>query len=217
MDILDFVKAVAPSFKSIKKEINELRKSYPTKNKHELSELYGKRLKRKYTSIGVASALPSTIPAIGTTVQMGIEIGTSAGDLALMLRWMAANCYGIAIIYEKDISAEFNEEFIKILGLWCGAIHFVKKETTVFIRKAAVVYFNKKVTSKILQQINKKVGVAIFTKYGSRRGGIALGKLIPFGVGVLVGGTFNYYTMKRFNITAIEYFETEDLSFYMNE
>ena len=35
---------------------------------------------------------------------------------------------------------------------------------------------------------------------------MALGKLIPFGVGVAVGGTFNYITMKAFASSARKYF-----------
>jgi hypothetical protein len=217
MDLLSIVNTVSPSFESIKTEINELKRSYPSKNREELAELYGNRLKRKYTSVGVVSALPSAIPGIGTAVQVAVELGTVTGDLALMLRWMAANCYGIALIYDKDLSSEFSEEFIRILGLWCGAIQVVKKGTAVVATKVTVVHFNKVVTGKVIQQINKKVGVTIFTKYGTKRGGIALGRLIPFGIGALIGGTFNYFTMNSFKNSAIKYFQTEDLSFYMKE
>jgi hypothetical protein len=217
MDFITIVNAVSPSFESIKTEINELKRSYPSKNKKELAELYGNRLKRKYTSVGVVSALPSAIPGIGTAVQVAVEVGTVSGDLALMMRWMAANCYGIALIYDKDISSEFNEEFIRILGLWCGAIQVVKKGTAFVATKVAVVHFNKVVTGKVIQQINKKVGVVIFTKYGTKRGAVALGRLIPFGVGALVGGSFNYFTMNGFKNSAINYYQTEDLNFYMEE
>lgn len=191
------------------------KKVTPLKIKNELADLYGNRLKRKYTSVGVVSALPSAIPGIGTAVQVAVEVGAVSGDLALMLRWMSANCYGIALIYDKDISSEFNEEFIRILGLWCGAIQVAKKGTTVVATKVAVVHFNKAITGKVVQQINKKVGLSIFSKYGTKRGGIALGRLIPFGVGALVGGTFNYFTMHGFKKSAIKYFQTEDLDFYM--
>nr|WP_315145066.1 hypothetical protein [uncultured Flavobacterium sp.] len=217
MDIITVVNAVSPSFESIKKEIAELKRSYPSKNKTELAELYGDRLKRKYTSVGVVSALPSAIPGVGTAAQVAVEVGTMSGDLALMLRWMAANCYGIALIYDKDISSEFNEEFVRILGLWSGVIHIAKKGTALVATKVAVVHFNKAVTGKMVQQINKKVGVTIFTKYGAKRGGIALGRLIPFGVGALVGGTFNYFTMNGFKKAAIKYYKTEDLEFYMEQ
>ena len=70
--------------------------------------------------------MPSTIPGVGTAAQIGIEAATISGDLALMLRWMAGTCYGVGLIYEKDIESEFSQEFLKILGLWSGVIESAK-------------------------------------------------------------------------------------------
>ena len=64
----------------------------------------------------------------------------------------------------------------------------------------------KRFPAKILQTINKKVGTTIITKYGTKRGGAALGKMIPLGVGTAVGGGFNYLIMKHFKNSAIKYF-----------
>lgn len=215
MDLLTIVNAVSPSFDSIKTEIAELKKSNPNKSKDELADLFGNRLRKKYTSVGIASSLPSVIPGIGTAVQIAAEITTVSGDLALMLRWMAASCYGIALIYDKDINAEFNVEFIRILGLWCGVIQSAKIMSTKVAAKIAVVQFNKNVSGKVLQKINQRVGTTILTKYGAKRGGVALGKLIPFGVGAIVGGSFNYYTMNHFKKAAINYFKSEEDSEYV--
>jgi hypothetical protein len=207
MDLLTIVNAVSPSFDSIKTEIAELKKSYPNKTKDELADLFGNRLRKKYTSVGLASALPSVIPGIGTAVQIATELTTISGDLALMLRWMASNCYGIALIYDKDINAEFNQEFVRVLGVWCGVIQSAKVVSTKIATKVAVVQFNKNVSGKVLQKINQRVGTTILTKYGAKRGGIAIGKLIPFGIGALIGGGFNYHTMNQFKKSAIEYFK----------
>lgn len=209
-DLLTIVNAVSPSYDSLRKEVQELKDSYPNKSKKELAKKYGNRLRRKYTSVGVVSALPSTIPGVGTTAQIGIEAATISGDLALMLRWMAVTCYGIGLIYDKDIESEFSQEFIKILGLWSGAIESAKVGTEKIATKVAIAQFNKRVSGKTLQAINRKVGTTIFTKYGTKRGGIALGKLIPFGVGAVVGGTFNYFTMNNFKNKAINYYQSDE-------
>ena len=218
MDLLTIVNAVSPSYDSVKTEIAELKKSYSKKTKLQLADLYGNRLRKKYTSVGVASALPSVIPGVGTAAQIAVEVTTISGDLALMLRWMAANCYGIALIYDKDINAEFNQEFIRVLGVWCGVIQASKLATTKIATKVAVVQFNKNVSGKVLQKINQRVSTTIVTKYGTKRGGIALGRLIPFGVGALIGGGFNYSTMNKFKKSAIEYFKAdEETEFIMYE
>jgi len=215
MDLVTIVNAVAPSYDSIKTEISELRNSYPTKTNMELAEIYGNRLRNKYTSVGVGSALPSVIQGLGTAAQIAVEAGTISADLALMLRWMAANCYGIALTYERNIENEFTQEFVKILGLWCGVIKSAQQVSTKILTKVAVVQFNKNVSGKILQKINQKVGFTLLTKYGTKRGGITLGKLIPFGIGVAIAGTFNYVTMNNFKKSAIEYFKADEGAEYI--
>ena len=157
MDLLTIVNAVSPSYDSIKTEIQELKRSYPKKSKNELADLFGNRLRKKYTSVGVASALPSVIPGVGTAVQIAVEVTTVSGDLALMLRWMASNCYGIALIYDKDINSEFNQEFVRVLGVWCGVIQSAKIASTKIATKVAIVQFNRNVSGKVLQKINQRV------------------------------------------------------------
>ena len=93
MDLLTIVNSVSPSYDSIKLEIEELKRSNPKKSKSELADLYGNRIRKKYTSVGVVSALPSAFPGVGTATQVAIEVTTVSGDLALMLRWMASTCY----------------------------------------------------------------------------------------------------------------------------
>lgn len=209
-DFIQVVNFVSPSFESVEEDVAELKRGKPHKSKKQLSRIYANRIRNKYTSVGVVSALPSTIPGLGTGIQIAIEAGTISGDLILMLRWMASTCYGVAIINEKDIRSNFNQEFVRILGLWCGAIEASKLATEKIATKVAVTTFNKKISGKTLTKINQRVGTTIFTKYGTKRGGIALGKLIPMGIGVAIGGTFNFVTMTRFKNSAIKYFEFDE-------
>jgi hypothetical protein len=51
--------------------------------------------------------------------------------------------------------------------------------------------------------MNQKVGVTIVTKYGAKRGGLAVGRRIRFGIGALVGGGSNLATMKGIKIVGI--------------
>ncbi|MEC3874602.1 hypothetical protein [Chryseobacterium salviniae] len=208
-DLLTIVNFVAPSLQDIKLEVDELRNSHPKLNNSELSKKYSKKIIRNYTSIGIASALPSVIPGIGTIGQVAIEGTTVTADLTLMLRLMAKICYGIGVINNKDMEQGFNQDFIYILGIWSGVILSAKVATEKIGTKVAIVQFNRNVSGQMLQKINRRVGTTILTKWGTKRGGIALGKLIPFGVGATVGGGFNYYTMSGFSNAAIKHYESE--------
>lgn len=207
-DLLTIVNFVAPSLHDIKIEIEELRNSYPKLNNNELSKKYSKKITKNYTSVGVASALPSVIPGIGTIGQIAIEGTTVTADLTLMLRMMAKICYGIGVINNKDMEQGFNQDFIYILGIWSGVIISVKVATEKIGTKIAIAQFNRNVSGQMLQRINRRVGTTILTKWGTKRGGIALGKLIPFGVGAAVGGGFNYYTMNGFSNAALKHYES---------
>lgn len=43
-----------------------------------------------------------------------------------------------------------------------------------------------------LRRINASLATSVVTKYGSRRSIVAVGKLLPFGIGAIIGGTANY-------------------------
>lgn len=93
------------------------------------------------------------------------------------------------------------------IGLWSKALVLTKSGAMRLGAKVAEVNFRKRVPGAMFQAIDRRVGTTIVTKYGTKRGGVAVGKLIPFGVGVVVGGGFNYLTMRSFKSSATNYFD----------
>ena len=209
INLVSIIDSLAPSNEYIAQETEELKYLNPKLSNDELARKCGKRIRNNYTSVGVATALPSAIPGIGTAVQVAIEAGTISADLALMLRWMGKLCKGISIIYGNNPTLSINQDLVNILGLWSGVIDVAKNATKRVGTKVAVTQFNKRVTGKALAKVNKRVGTTIITKYGTKRGGIALGKLIPFGVGAAVAGGFNYFTFNSFMKSAIDYYKND--------
>ena len=208
-DLLYIINMVAPKYDDIFQEIEELKKTNPKLSNKELSKKFAKKITNQYTSVGIVTALPSAIPGIGTAAQIAIEGGMISGDLVIMMRGMAKLCYGIGMLNGRDMTQGFNQDLIKILGMWSGVIVPLKTAAEKIGTKVAYAQFNKHITGKMLQKINRKVGTTIFTKYGTKRDGVALGRMIPFGVGAVVGGTFNYTTMKGFSTVAISHYESD--------
>jgi len=208
---------LTPAFESIKRDIKDFTKANNRLSKDELAEKYCNNICWKYSSVGAATALPGVIPGLGTAVQIATEASSISADLALMFRWMGSMSYGVALIYDRDIESTFNQDFIMVLGLWCGVLKTAQKATTRVATKVAVAQF-RRVPGKIFQKINQKVGTTILAKYGTKRGGIAIGKLVPFGVGAIVGGSFNLATMKGFKKSSINYFKSsENAELFMEE
>ena len=215
-NLMRLIETLVPEKEKIHREIEEFKNSHPNYSKRQLANKWGDRICKLYAAEGALTALPSSIPGIGTIVQVGVEAGAISVDLAYMIRCMSGMSIGISVIYEKDISSPFNQDFVRVLGLWCGVLDVVKQATNRVTKKIAVQQF-KRVPAEIFKKINRKVGTTIVTKYGTKRGGIAVGRLIPFGVGAIVGGTFNLVVMKKFKKSAIAYYGEQDIVLEMNE
>ena len=209
-NLATIIQSVAPSNEHIAQEVYELKYLNSKLSRDQLALRWGKRIRNNYTSVGVATALPSSIPGIGTAAQIAIEAGTITGDLALMLRWMGKLCMGISIIYGNNPEKSINQDLINILGIWCGVIDAAKNATTRVGTKVAVAQFNKRISGKTLAKVNQRVGTTVVTKYGTKRGGIALGKLVPFGVGAVIAGGFNYFTFNGFMKSSIDYYKNDN-------
>lgn len=216
MDLHKLIIKVMPPFKGIRSDIQLQRLVQPHKTPAELSKAYISKTRNKYASVGAATALPGMIPGLGTTAQLAIEAGAVSTDLALMLRWMATLCYGTALIYGKDIEDDFESEFTLVLGIWAGIV-IPEKIASSKGEKLTIGHFDKHITDRIRNRMNQKIGRKLITKYGSKRGGASLGRLIPFGVGAVVGGTFNYITLQRFGKAADDYFSSDDKDYIIED
>ncbi len=216
MDLHQIILKVMPAFADIRKDIALLRMNNPGKSAEELSRTYSNRVRNKYTSVGVATALPGIFPGLGTVAQIAMEAGAVSADLILMLRWMAALCYGAGLIYGKDTEAGFEDEFTLVLGIWAGVV-LPEKAALAKGERISVQHFDKHITDRIRNRMNQKVGRKLITKYGSKRGGAVLGRLVPFGIGAVVGGTFNYFTIERFGKAADGYFQNKEDDYIVPE
>lgn len=206
MNFIDTVKRITPPFLEIRKDIELLKLSNPGMAPKDLSRQYRKKIRNKYTSVGVATSLPGMIPGVGTAAQLVFEAGSVSADVALMLRWMATLCYGTAYIYARDIEQEFESEFTTVLGLWAGII---TPEEITAAKSSSITsgHFDKHMADRIKNRMNQKIWRKLATKYGIKRSGLIGGKLIPFGIGAVIGGSFNYATMQRFGNAADGYFK----------
>jgi len=216
MDFYTLIKKLIPPFAPVRSEVALLKLKNPGKTPAELAKLYLIQVRRKYTGVGVVSALPGVIPGLGTVAQIAIEAGSISADVALMLRWMASLTYGTGLIYGQETEAEFEERFTVVLGLWSGVV-VPEKAMLAFGEKIGVNHFDQHITDRIRNRMQQKIGLKLVTKYGSKRGGVALGTLIPFGIGAAVGGAFNYSVMSKFGKSAEDYFKNHNGQYTLAE
>jgi len=161
----------------------------------------------KLTGVGVVASLPSAIPGLGTAVQIGVTTTSITGETWLILRNLTAMQWMVAGIMGHDVfDPERHDELIIVWGIETGVIVPAKEAIKRVGTKVAIKQFNKRVSGSLLKRINQKLGTTVITKWGTKRGGIALGRLIPLGVGAAVGGGMNYLTARSFGAACLKYY-----------
>lgn len=63
------------------------------------------------------------------------------------------------------------------------------------------------VPTGVLAMANRAMAKALLTRYGTKRGVLALGRALPFGIGAVVGGTTNYALAKQIARQAEDFFD----------
>ncbi len=203
--IYNLIATLAPDPEKVAVWIHSLREENPGLPNDDLADFVGDKIVWTYSSQGAALALPGAIPGLGTIVQASAEIGMATADVALMIRNQSYLVFALGAIYGFQSRETLMQDTLICIGLWTKALSLTKSGVIRIGTKVVEANFKKHFPGKVLQVINRKVGTTVLTKYGTKRGGVAIGKLIPFGVGVLVGGGFNYVTMKNFKRRAIGY------------
>ena len=182
-----------------------------SQNRRLAESLIGQRSKRAGTA-GAVAALPGAFPGIGTLAQLGIAGTTFTGEVWYLLKQISFLHYEIAACYEQDL---FREEVLHDLllawGLTTGAVIPAREATKRVGSRVFVSQFDKRVPGSWLRILNKKLATTVFTKFGTKRGAIALGKLIPLGVGVGINAAANYFTIRGFGRSSLRIYEEEEV------
>lgn len=198
---------VYPNPKDIAEAVDKLKAKHPSTSGNDLARKIVSSATWKLTGVGVVASLPSAIPGLGTAIQIGVTATSMTGETWLILRNLTAMQLMVAGLTDHDVSdRERKDELIIVWGVETGAIVPAKEAVKRVGTKVAIKQFNERVSGTLLRRINQKLGTTVLTKWGTKRGGIALGRLIPVGVGAAVGGCMNYFTAKSFGAACLKYY-----------
>lgn len=188
---------VIPDPETVRSTALAHRERHPGLSPGELSEKLASGTTWRMAGAGVVASLPGAIPGLGTAAQLAVGGASISAETWLMLRNLTTLQLLVAALHGHDPAApERKDELLITWGLTTGAVVPAKEAGKRVGTKIATKQFNQHVSGALLRKINQKLGTTVFTKWGTKRGGIALGRLIPFGVGALVGGGMNYATAR---------------------
>lgn len=148
---------------------------------------------RELATVGAASGGAAAVPGAGTIT----AVATTAADLSWFTLRSADLILSIAAVHGHD-EASLQERRLWILSVLAFG-DSASKGVTVLAREAGI-GLGKKMTNKVpaeaLRVINRLIGRTVFTKYGTKRGVVAIGRALPFGVGAVIGGGSNWALVK---------------------
>ena len=155
----------------------------PTEVIRTLERIYRSALTGTGTAIGAVAA----VPAVGT----GTALVLSGGEVLSTLEMTALFAFSLAQIHGIPLD-EIERRRTLVMGIMIGgggadAIPKIAERTGRHWAKQIVA----KVPASKLLQINKVLGKNFITKYGTKQGIIVLGRVVPFGVGAVIGGGAN--------------------------
>ena len=148
---------------------------------------------RELTALGAAGGAASAAPGVGTVG----AVATTAAEFTWFTLRVSDLILTIAVLHgHHRASVEERRAWIlSILAFGDTAnrgFAKVAQEAGKGLGKKAV----NAIPTKSLQAINRALGRTVVTKYGTKRGAVALGRLFPFGIGAALGGGFNYVTVR---------------------
>jgi hypothetical protein len=158
---------------------------------------------RELGAAGAAAGAAAAAPAVGTGATLAATVGElvwftgRAGDLVLTIA---------ALHGRTDPSIEERRAWVLAVLIYGssardGFSRAVNEATT-----GMAVASDGRVPVATIQMANRVMSRALVRKYGSRRGLVALGRLIPAGIGAAIGGTTNYLAVKALARNADQFF-----------
>ncbi len=167
--------------------VARLRRNRPEDTPREIVGRLNAELRAATILSGVAVGAAAAAPAVGTGVALALSGAEAAGFLNATVLYILARgeVQGITI---ADVERRRTLVMAVMLGdAGAKGVGKVAERTGQHWARQLVRGIP---MSKILA-VNNVLGPNFVTKYGTKQGILVLGKVIPFGIGVVIGGTAN--------------------------
>lgn len=144
---------------------------------------------REMTMLGAAAGAAAAVPGAGAVA----FVGGSAIELSLFTARAADLILSIAAVHGiTEASVEERRAWLlSVLAFGDGAAAAFTRVAGEAGRGLGARAVNA-IPVEVLRRINRSLGRTVLTKYGTKRGAIALGRALPFGFGAVIGGGSNY-------------------------
>lgn len=202
--LMKFVQAIAISPDDarvvVKQYEAQIREEKPNLSDFAVQDIVVDKIVSRYSKLAAASgavtSLPGIIPGIGTAVS---AVGGSMADISTCIKFQVDMTMCLAIAINKELNNEDAKHLSYIIALSGTIEQAASKGATNLATKASVrliQQYLKGSTLIVIKELFKKVGIE-FTKKAAIR-------IIPFGIGTIIGAGTNFALTKYVGKAAIE-------------
>lgn len=187
------------------KRVAYLRRRHPDADTAKLVKLLDRDLISTLTGQGVGTGAAAAVPGFGT----GAALALSGGEAAFTLNWSAVYVLALAEVHDVELHEVERRKTLLMTVLLGNSAQAAAAKVADRTGK----HWSKKIIQKVpagaLRGINSVMGRNFVTRQGTKQGIIVLGKVVPFGVGAVIGGVMNFGAATAIVKSAHRVFEIE--------
>ena len=171
----------------VARHVERMKASRPGCNPAEIVRALEKQFMATLSGSGAAVGGAALAPGVGTGVSLALSAGETVTSLNATVLYMLA----VAEVHGVPVhEVERRRTLMLAILLGDSGTKFVQKAT----EKTGAHWANQiitKIPMSQINQINKVLGPHFITKYGTRQGVLVLGRVLPLGIGVVIGAGGN--------------------------
>lgn len=147
---------------------------------------------------GVVTSLSGVIPGVGTVASV---LGGGTLDVVATMKWQVDMTMCLAIAYGYDLTNEDAKHLTFLIAAAGVVEQMATTKGKAFVSKAV-----SKVTDIYLKEATLQAVKSMFKAVGINFTKSAFKKALPFGIGVVIGSSTNYYLTKYVGNKALDWF-----------
>lgn len=147
----------------------------------------------------------------GTAAVPGVGIGTSTAAFVAELGWSTVRLSDLiltiaALHGRSDVSTDERRLWVLSILTYGDSAASKVARLTGELGMTVGPQASQRIPAETIRQMNNRLGCMILSRYGSRRGALAIGRMVPFGIGAALGYGLNAYVVKSTARHAHRYF-----------
>lgn len=144
---------------------------------------------KELAALGAVTGASAAVPGVGTVA----AFATAAADLGWFTLRAGDLILSVAAVHgHTEPSVEERRAWVLSILAFGNSASKMFTQLAGEAGKGMGARATARIPVEVLQRMNRRVGRTLVTKYGTRRGAIALGRALPLGIGAVIGGVGNY-------------------------